>query len=300
MPARIPLPRQLHSRPFSVEAGRQRGLSDERMRGPDLQSPFHGVRSPLGTASLRDLCIAYSQRMPATAFICGVTAARLMGVPLPLRLESSRVLHVAVPSPARAPRGRGIRGSSVSVRSGDIREWHSLRISSPTRVWCELASELSVADLVAAGDFLIQWRLPSTTRDALASAVHEFAGRRGLANMRAALPLLDERAESRRESIVRVALSAGGITGIAANHWVTTSAGYRHRIDLAIPGCKLAIEYQGEHHIDPKQFRDDLTRRSRLEADGWCVMFIGAGDLDNIAELLQRIRLVLSTRPIFD
>ncbi|TQL48868.1 hypothetical protein FB562_1975 [Homoserinimonas aerilata] len=293
----MPLPPQLRSAPFAVGVGRTHGLGAGRMRGPDLLSPFRGVRVASEARTLHELCLVYAQRMPPHAFFSGITAAVIMGIPLPHHLERSRLLHVAVPAPHRAVRGRGIRGSTVRLGADDIREWRGLRISSPSRVWCELAQVLSVPDLVAAGDFLIQWRLPSTTKEALARAVDEYAGRRGRPAMREAIGHLDDRSESRPESIVRVALAGGGVDGFIPNQWVTTSGGHRCRIDLAIPGRKLAIEYQGEHHNDSKQFHDDMTRRSRLEADGWAVMFIGAGDLDDPAELLQRIRRMLDSRP---
>jgi hypothetical protein len=299
MTPRVPLPPQLHAAPFSVEAGRIGGLSKGRMRGPDLAAPFRGVRAASATESLAELCDAYRQRMHASAFFCGPTAAQILGIPLPRRFESSAILHVAVPSPKRAPSGKRIHGSAVRVAAHDIRQWNGLRISSPERVWCELAELLTVPDLVAAGDFLVQWRMPLTTRAGLENAVRDYPGRRGRATIREALPHLDERSESRPESIVRVALAMGGVVGLVPNLPVTTSAGYRHRIDLAIPSRKVAMEYQGGYHNDARQFAADLTRRSRLEADGWYVIFIGAGELENPAELLQRVQTVLASRPHF-
>jgi very-short-patch-repair endonuclease len=72
-----------------------------------------------------------------------------------------------------------------------------------------------------------------------------------------------------------------------------------YRIDLAIPSRKVAIEYQGDYHRDPEQWRRDMTRVSRLESDSWFVIQVNADDLRDPAELVARIRNVLVTRPLF-
>ena len=112
--------------------------------------------------------------------------------------------------------------------------------------------------------------------------------------MRAALALLNERSESPRESILRVLLHEGGITGLAVNLPVTVR-GMNFRLDLALPEFKLALEYQGEHHNDPVQWRKDMTKREVLATDGWLTMDINADDLHG-SELVERVRFVLALR----
>lgn len=296
MTARVPLPPHLAQGPFTVQAARDADLGAKRMRGADLQRPFHGVRvraqQPL---TMLERATALQLKLPGDAFFCGVTAAVLMGVPLPMQWEKLRILNVTVPAPRRAPSGRGVRGHTAQqLAGGDMRIWRGLRISSPERLWCELGAVLSVPDLVAAGDYLIHHQHPLTSRERLVAAVASYAGRRGLRNLRAALPLLDERAESRKESMLRVIVVQGGFDGLAVNHWITTSDGYRYRADLAFPGSKVAVEYQSDYHASIEQFRADMTRISRLQADGWTVIQVNADDLGNPVELLRRIRRVLA------
>ncbi|HRQ00085.1 MAG TPA: DUF559 domain-containing protein, partial [Terrimesophilobacter sp.] len=95
-----------------------------------------------------------------------------------------------------------------------------------------------------------------------------------------------------------VIVGDGGIRGLEVNFWVQTSGGYRYRGDLVVPRRKLIIEYQSRFHEQPVDFRKDMTRISRLEADGWYVLQVNHNELDNPEELLQRINLVLSTRPL--
>ena len=288
MTPRIPLPEPLGRIPFSTSTAHAAGLTDNRLRGRDLQHPFHGVRiAAAGPLSFEQRCRTLATRLRDDAWFSGPTAALLTGVPLPRRLERDPRLHVAVIHPARAPRGRYVLGHSY--REAHHRGWHGLRVSSPEQLWIQLSAELALHDLVAAGDFLVHHRLPHTTIEMLADALASKNGR-GIRACRAALPLLSTRAESPPESHLRVLLLTSALTGLQVNVWIPVSGGWRYRADLAFPAAKMIIEYQGDHHRDPKSYRDDLTRISRLEADGWYVMQVTAGDLDYPAELVDRIR----------
>lgn len=295
MSSRQPIPAELRGRTFLTTDGLAAGLSPTRMRGRDLQRPFRGVRvDTVDALTLRARCAALQQILPPNARYCGITAALLLGIPLPERLELARELHVAVPRPRRAPTGRGIRGHSVAASPADVQVWHGLQLSSAARTWCELGAMLSVPDLVAAGDFLIHWQLPLTTATALVDAVTNYPGRRGLPALRAALLLLDERAESAEESRLRVILVRGGLRELVANLPITTTDGFRYRADIAFPTSNTIIEYQSGHHDSPGAFRSDMTRVSRLEADGWRVMQVNADDLRDQRELVARVRRVLA------
>lgn len=299
MAARIPIPTHLRDRAFSTEQGRTAGLSHDRLLGRDLHRPFHGVKSLASVTDVVDRCRAYQQRMPAIAFFCSVTAALIMGAPLSFRLASSPTLHVGMPAPHRALRAVGVSGHKVQVAQRQIIEWNGFRVTNPELTWCELGASLSVPDLVAVGDYLIHWQAPITTAFHLRTSVEEYAGRRGRPALRAAVALLNERAESPQESRLRVILAQGHVQGVEVNMWIRTSGGYNYRADLAIQSRKLILEYQGADHLDSERYRSDLTRISRLEADGWYVMQINANDLRNPTELLQRISYVLRGRPVF-
>jgi very-short-patch-repair endonuclease len=305
MNPRIPLPDPLSSRPFTTRQGVNAGLGRRRLRGPDLDAPFHGIRIPRtaqqnrprsNALAVEKLCLALQQKLSPDSWFCGITAAVVMGIPLPARLEQSRTLQVAVLAPHRAPAGRGVRGHTFTASTNDVRMWHGLHISSPERVWCELAGTLNLPDLVAAGDYLIQRDLPLTSPDRLADAVARFPGRRGIPTLQSALPLLHDRSESRQESRLRVIVVLAVLAGLEVNYPVTTSGGYNYRGDLAFPEYKMFIEYQSELHRTTEAFRADMTRISRLEADGWYVMQVNIRDLDDPAELVQRIRRLLARR----
>jgi len=296
MHPRIPLPADLAGRPFTYSAGLAAGLGPGRLRGPDLQTPFFGVRHPSPVPlTITERCWAFQQRMPADAFFSSVTAARVMGVPLPSRHERDALLHVAVPSPRRALAARGIVGHKVTLIGDDVRLWRGLRISSPERAWCELSAVLPLPALVAAGDFLVQWRLPLSSIEAIGEAVTRYPARRRRAVLLEALGLLHDRSESPKESELRVILVRAGIAGLEVNYPIP---GTLYRGDLAIPGRKTVLEYQGEYHLDPERWQADLMRISRLQAVGWLVVQLARRDLDDPVELVARIRAILASRPV--
>lgn len=293
---RIPLPVRLTTRPFGTADAGAAGIARGRLRGNDILHPFPAVHTTTDAENIADLCRAYAVRMPDHAFFCSVTAAAIMGVPLRQTLEQPGPLHVAVAAPHHPPEVAGVVGHRLTRSGFYTRDWHGLRLSTPELAWCESAVELSLPDLVAAGDYLIHWRLPITTAESLRAAVDSYPTRRGKPVMRRALELLDDRAESRMESHLRVVLVQGGLTGLVSNLPITTRDGINYRADFAFPDARLIIEYQGDYHRAPKQFRRDMTRVARLEAEGWYVMQVNADDLRNPGELVRRLRSVLAQR----
>ncbi|MEY2849319.1 MAG: hypothetical protein RI885_1986 [Actinomycetota bacterium] len=246
--------------------------------------------------SVVELCRAFTLRMPASARFSHTTAALLLGAPLPFRHQSATPLHVSVPWPERALRVTGVTGHKLRLNERAT-ERQGLRITSPEQTWCDLAAILSLPELVAVGDFLIHWRLPYTTLQALRNFATGHPARRGRARLLEAIELLDDRAESPRESMLRVILHHAGITETVSNLDIPLPGVRRvPRVDLAIPRLKIAIEYQGDYHRDQKQWRADMTRISRLRAHGWTVIEVNADDLDDPAELVARIRLVIASR----
>lgn len=254
---------------------------------------MRGVRWGAGTPpTLRNRCLALMTRLPRGAFFCGPTAALIQGMPLPGNVERSPVLHVGVLAPSRALRIAGVRSRSFTPLRFATLDWLGLPVTEPARTWRDLAPQLALPDLVAVGDFLIHGSPALATRDDLA---RQFGpGERGAVALRAALPLLDGRSESRPESLLRLILHSAGIRGYVPNHWVTLSRPrVRYRIDLAFPEYMLGLEYQSGYHHDPEQWKADMTRLSRLRAHGWDMHEVSQADVDSPSELANRIRMLL-------
>ena len=296
---RIPLPDPLGARPFGLREAREAGLGRGRLLGRDLERPFHGARWSSGTAAtLLARCAAFEARAQPGGFFCSVTAARLLELPLPARLiDDGRDLDVGVALPRRAVRARGVRGRSIRVSSADLARVRGFWVTTPVRTWRDLALDLSVPELVAVGDHIVNWRWPAASRDDMRLAVSHAAGRPGSARLRAAVALLDPAAESPMESQLRAVLVLGGLPPPVANHPVRlpgVRTGYR--IDLAYPRERIGLEFQGGYHHDVIQWRADMTRASRLRAHGWEIVELNYRDLDDQVELVDRIGRVLASR----
>lgn len=150
---------------------------------------------------------------------------------------------------------------------------------------------------MAAGDYIVHWRLPMCSISDLAHAISRFTGRRGMPRLKAAIGLLNNRSESPKESELRVIMTLAGLLGYEVNFEIVVD-GYRYRGDLAFPREKVLLEYLGDHHRAPEQWRRDVTRATRLRADGWFIFELTDADLENPAELVRRIRAILAQRAV--
>jgi very-short-patch-repair endonuclease len=298
--SRTALPHPLVSGPFRNRDAIALGISPKRLRGTDLDRSIWGVRRvPTATeVEFLERCRSFAARMPGGAFFSHITAALLLGVPLPYRLERGQLVHIGVAAPMRAPHASGIVGHRLDLPPGQLSSTWGLLHTAPARTWCDLASLLTLHELVAAGDFLVHWRQPHTTIPELARVSRAFVGRRGMKVIRVALPLLGDRSESPPESALRVIVVQAGLPHPRINHEIVmTEDGAVVRTDLAFDAQKVLIEYQGDYHRKKKdQWRKDMTRRSRLEAQGWLVIELNANDLRDPDELVARIRMFLARR----
>ena len=310
--ARIPLPDGWADRAFRVGDALDSGVSRSRLQSGDLDSPFWGIRTPASPQSsgpvpggapvrrteLEALCRALLVRMPPAAFVTHTTAALLLGLPVPSRLTRLRPIHVGVHAPASAMDARDIAGHSLSVDPDDLVDRGVLRLTGPARTWLDLAALLTLAELVAVGDYLVFWKSPLVTPGELADALARYPSRSGLRRARAAVPMLRERSESPRESVLRVIIVLAGLPEPECNVNVFDEVGrLLARGDLAYPAYKLLIEYQGDHHrTDRAQWRSDIRRTGRLEDHGWQVLQFTDDDLRDPAALVARIALRLRAR----
>ncbi|MBG6238949.1 uncharacterized protein YjeT (DUF2065 family) [Mycetocola sp. CAN_C7] len=317
MTARKPLPTALGRGPFTVADALSLGVTRGRLGAADLMKPFAGIRMPTRSPlappqSLTDwmivfsrhreenlaLCTAYRLRMPGGAFYCGPTAALLQGIPLPYRVSSDRRLHIGLPDDCRAVQVIGAIGHSYTIDPRQVIAGDAGWMTSPERTWCDLARELRLPDLVAAGDYLIRRDDPLTSIGRLADAVAAQKGQRGVKNLRLALPLLNDRAESPKESILRIELVFAGLPEPEVNVDVFDASGrFIARADLLYRQYGLILEYEGlQHLLDPDQWQRDIERVRNLEDAGWRVIRVTQADLKDPRNLIARINAHIRAR----
>jgi hypothetical protein len=120
----------------------------------------------------------------------------------------------------------------------------------------------------------------------------------GVPRMGGALPLIRTRSASRPETHCRLTQVDAGLPEPDLNYDVYVNGVRIACVDLAYPRLRIAIEYEGEHHLlDPAQWARDIQRYEKLAAAGWHVIRVTKGELfDEPAKLVRRVRAAIVSR----
>jgi hypothetical protein len=150
MPRLQPLPEALSDRSFRVADAVGLGVNAERLRRSDLAAPVHGVRVAAGGDDFASFVEALSLVMRPDQFFSHTTAARLWGAPLPMAVQTDRVVHVSTSGTGPRMRRARVRGHRLSM-SG-VTEVEGRRLSTPADTWAQCVPLLGTRALVAVGD----------------------------------------------------------------------------------------------------------------------------------------------------
>jgi hypothetical protein len=302
------MPGALTETAFGIPRAVSMDIGYGRLRGRDLQRPFHGVRANgVDLGRLRERCRALTVVLDAHHAVSHLSGAELLGMPLPRRAAADAPIDVLSLRERDAMRRRGVAGRSTGLDL-PTRRVAGVRVVAPADIWCQLAhpriTQITRAWLVAIGDFLVSGertdfarRPPLCTMDELAEAVARHAGRPGARELRWALERVRMPVDSVRETFLRLALTAAGLPEPVVQLPVVTAKGRRHA-DLGYPGAGLLLEYLGDaHRTSRRRWLDDLTRVQLFQDAGWDVLMIGAADLEpDPAPLIDRVRRALARR----
>lgn len=266
-----PVPPALLNVPFRSARAHAAGLGPEQLRGARFTRLFRDVYVSAGLPLTHDLrCRGAALVLPAGAVFCGLTAARLYGVPVPDRDDR---LHVAVPTEnVTAPRREGFAVHRCALPREQTRVHQGLPVTSPERTFIDLSATLDRVDRVILGDALLARGL--TSPEAVAKIARASRGRRGVRRAVDALPLLEPGADSPMETRVRLIIVDAGLPRPLANVNVRDDWGeWIARPDLLYRRARIIIEYEGGHHrTDARQFSRDLARGDILAQHGYLVL----------------------------
>lgn len=261
-------------------------------RSKEWWSPTAGVRLPDHARDLGSRCDAVLLAV-ADAVISGVTAARLWELPIPESAADS--IEITVPHAHAQIRRPGVRCRRRDVAPEWIRILDDRPVMAPARLFVDLAGELHRAWLVALGDAALRRGL--LDEDSVIRVLAQSTGNRGVRFAREAFAALDPRAESPRESIMRVILADHGFVKLVPQFEVTDAHGaFLARVDVAMVEARIAIEYDGAHHLSVQQQGEDALRRQRLEMQGWMVVTVNSRDIHEPQRLVRRVRAALQSR----
>jgi hypothetical protein len=247
----------------------------------------------------RDVPVTHQLRAVAAAalvlpgaVVSGRSAAVLWGVDL---AGTDAEVELTLP-PGRHPvRTGGLRVRRAQLAADDVVRRRGVPVTTPEATALDLAACLEGDDAVVAVDRLLATGLvdlaPLRARAARGTG-------RGCARARAVCALADERAESPQETRVRLLVVRAGLPAPVPQFTVRVDRRFVARVDLAWPGLRVAVEYDGRWHAEPGQFARDRRRLNALQAAGWRVVFVTAEDLHRPDELLARIVEALSAASV--
>ena len=273
---RNPFPTQ----PFTMTVSRELGIPRRRVaagvRNGVLLRLFRNVyvvaQSEL---TVEQRAYAASLVISKHSVICDRTAAWIWGVDC----FRWRELDVAPPLESFTTRGHRashraeIRGGERDLTPTDFVTVGGVRVTTPLRTALDLGCRLSRRDALAAIDALM--RAQNLTTGQLVACLPQFAGRRGVVQLRELAALADGRAESQGESWTRIEMHDHGLPRPELQWWVSVDGVPTFRLDLAYPRARVAIEYDGEeYHSSPEDKQADADRRAWLERHGWVVIVV--------------------------
>jgi hypothetical protein len=142
----------------------------------------------------------------------------------------------------------------------------------------EMATELSLVDLVVLGDSLV--KAGRTTTGSLIEATLGWQGR-GCRAARRAAQLVRSGVDSPMETRLRLLMVFAGLPEPVVNHIEYGARGrWQKRFDLSYPQLLLIIEYDGLQHAENKmQYSRDIERREQLDAAGWRIIVVRSKDI---------------------
>lgn len=269
----------LRGRPFTVQQAHASGLSTSQLhravRAGALRRPVRGVYLPARLPDTLALRVsALSLLVPPDAFVCDHTAAWLHA--------GDRALipgdHLLVPpiSCFRAASGYrlrrdGVRSGEREVASEDVMEVSGLRVTTPLRTALDVGRLSRNSDVRLHGMDTMS-SLGVFTAEDLQRGVLRFDGHRGVVGLRALAPLVDGGSQSYGESALRLRWHGAHLPRPLTQHAVPGPHGSTFFLDMALPGVKLAAEYDGEaFHSTAGQRAHDSERRLWLRRLGWTV-----------------------------
>lgn len=303
---RIPteLPGPLSAAPFTLADAKSLGVPRSRLRQSDVGHISRGLYRPVEwNFELESAARALSAASPG-AWISHVTAARLRCQLLPPWLSDSEELHLSKPRELPEVRRRGIVGHTVLVWHDEVETSDDIRISTRSRTWLDLARRLSLSELVCMGDELVRLpryglegrRQPFATIDGLRAVVDRHPNLQGIVRARAALDLMRVGSDSSPETLLRLAMCDAGLPEPELQIPLRPEGSGSPTADLGYRRRRLAVQYDGGHHLLPAQIFSDRRRDKAFEAAGWIVLVLTKDDLaDGFARATAKIKQMLRT-----
>jgi hypothetical protein len=273
------VPDGLRSRPFrGSDAVRSNLLTRRQLQSGAWRRLFDDVyvhQSVPLTHPVRGQAIALL--LPPGTAVSGASAACLLGADV---VSLDAPVEITAPRTLRLPSRAGVVVRRSDLQAPDIVVLDDgIPITTPVRTAFDVARRCDVQEAIVAVDALLRaCGLPLA--DISAYANDGRASWHGARRIPAVLALAAPGAESPMETRLRLVLVRAGLPDAVLQHRVLDLRGrVVARLDLAYPGARLGVEYDGEHHLEPTAVRRDLLRQNALRALGWSVLRFTSDDV---------------------
>lgn len=290
--ARTPrIPRELTSRPFSLDEARAAGLTLSALRGAAwrrLGAELYCWREWREDPWL--LLSAWRRVLPPETVFAGASAAWLAG----LDLEPTGPVEVVVPPGSGLRSRKGLSVRRCELPPAEVVTARGLRATALPRTLSELCLTRPPADALIAIDMAVRSGL--TDAAALCRYAGAAGGRPGSGRLRS-LALLAAPAESPMETRLRWLLIEAGLPSPQVQTNLRDADGrFVGRADLYYPGARLVLEYDGGHHRE-RLVEDDRRQNLILNA-GYRILRFTAADLrSRPAVVVAQVRAALGAGP---
>jgi hypothetical protein len=282
--------------PFRGSHALEQGLvTRNALYGSRYLRLFPDIYVPAGSSlSLSTRSMAAALLVADHGVLVGYSAAELLDAAC-----APRDADAEVGIPGKSLRDQpGLRVHRDRLADDEITEVQGVLVTTALRTAYDLARWQPLSEAVAAVDALA--RIGGFPPDAVLGIRARYPRARWRCRVPNVVSLADTGAESVMETRCRLALVAHGLPQPITQHRVTDARGRTvGRLDLAYPGRRVGIEYDGRLHQDDVRAVRDERRDNALAALGWVVLRFNSDDvLRRPAEMAQRVRETLSRRPV--
>jgi hypothetical protein len=267
-----------HERPFMTREAKALGLDSRALRrlvaAELLVHPVRGLYYSSSLVDSLDLRVAALRLVvPEDCVVTDETAAWLWGAKGALAPNS----HLTVPKVCVfAPPGRRLRNELTAsgermLADRDVLALGSLLVTTPLRTACDMGRLLSRDWALAAMDALGSLGQFSVAQ--LCVELDRFKGYRGIIQARALAPLVDPKAQSPGESVLRLRWLDAVLPRPTCQIEIPAPNGSYYLLDMGLKDRRFAAEYDGEEfHTEGEREHDKERRDWARRRLGWTIV----------------------------
>ncbi|WP_138758610.1 endonuclease domain-containing protein [Modestobacter altitudinis] len=284
----LPPPPALLDGPFRGTEAVQRGLlSARQLRHRSWRRLFPDVYVHCDVPVTHELRARAAVVFRPDAVVTGASAAVLWGVDLAGPEDD---VEITLPPGSHPVRVGGLRVRREPLPDHWLWRRRGIPTTTPEAATVSVARHLPLDDGVVVVDQMVA--SGKVDLEPVRAAARELTGR-GCRRVREACALADGLAESPQETRLRLLLVRSDLPDPVAQFRVRRGTVFVAKVDFGWPDQRLAVEYDGLWHAEPRQFGEDRRRLNRIQAAGWRVFFVTAADLHHPADLLARLGAAL-------